>query len=535
MPKDIDHIIMAAKSQPGIQRDGTVFDSQQYIDGQWVRFYRGNPRKIGGYKQITVGDQEIIRQIYGYQQQLNTLDLYLGRTSSLFVQNITSLGVEGLLTNRTPVGYIPDINNLWQFEVITAVAGTVPDTPFATYVIAVAPQNLSDINNQTPAQIYYGDVNTTAALQPLADDTTAAFQETSGGIVATGPFLFQYGNDGVVSWCSSTDLLAWESSNANDANTASITGTKIVKGLRTRGGGVQSVLFWSLDSLIRATYSGNTQNAPPPDNITNPIFSFDTIDDDITILSSNCVVREKNMFFWIGIDQFYWYNGVVQPIPNSTNANFFFDNLNYEQRQKVWGVVNPRWKEVWWFAPLGVGATECNHAIIFNYENNFWFDTVINRAAGINQKISPYLIFSDNIADQDQDDNYPLWLHEIGTDQIKNNQTIAIPSSFETNLITLAASNPVLDRQFRTRRIEPDFVQNGSMNVSINNRGFANGDVVTAGPYSFNASTEKIDTSCMGRQVSFLFESNISGGFYEAGKILVNFDVGDVRPDSRSS
>ena len=33
----------------GIQRDGTTFASPTYIDGKWVRFQYGRPRKIGGY------------------------------------------------------------------------------------------------------------------------------------------------------------------------------------------------------------------------------------------------------------------------------------------------------------------------------------------------------------------------------------------------------------------------------------------------------------------------------------------------------
>ena len=34
------------KSQPGIKRDGTKFEGDFYVDGQWVRFQRGRPRKI---------------------------------------------------------------------------------------------------------------------------------------------------------------------------------------------------------------------------------------------------------------------------------------------------------------------------------------------------------------------------------------------------------------------------------------------------------------------------------------------------------
>ena len=41
------------KSDPGIKRDGTKFEGNFYVDGQWVRFQRGLPRKIGGYRQIT--------------------------------------------------------------------------------------------------------------------------------------------------------------------------------------------------------------------------------------------------------------------------------------------------------------------------------------------------------------------------------------------------------------------------------------------------------------------------------------------------
>ena len=38
------------RSQPGIKRDGTQFEGDFYVDGQWVRFQRGLPRKIGGYR-----------------------------------------------------------------------------------------------------------------------------------------------------------------------------------------------------------------------------------------------------------------------------------------------------------------------------------------------------------------------------------------------------------------------------------------------------------------------------------------------------
>ena len=38
--------------KPGIKRDGTLFENDDYSDGVWCRFQRGTPRKMGGYRQM---------------------------------------------------------------------------------------------------------------------------------------------------------------------------------------------------------------------------------------------------------------------------------------------------------------------------------------------------------------------------------------------------------------------------------------------------------------------------------------------------
>ena len=44
--------VISLNIKPGIQRDGTQFDAPVYVDGKWVRFQRGRPRKMGGYRGI---------------------------------------------------------------------------------------------------------------------------------------------------------------------------------------------------------------------------------------------------------------------------------------------------------------------------------------------------------------------------------------------------------------------------------------------------------------------------------------------------
>jgi hypothetical protein len=53
--------VIALVSGPGIQRDGTQFDSDNFVDGVWVRFQRGRPRKIGGYKGIFLNASGVSR------------------------------------------------------------------------------------------------------------------------------------------------------------------------------------------------------------------------------------------------------------------------------------------------------------------------------------------------------------------------------------------------------------------------------------------------------------------------------------------
>ena len=58
--------VFALDTKAGIQRDGTVFDMDFYTDGRWVRFQRGRPRKIGGYREIVNDFAGPSRGVYLY-------------------------------------------------------------------------------------------------------------------------------------------------------------------------------------------------------------------------------------------------------------------------------------------------------------------------------------------------------------------------------------------------------------------------------------------------------------------------------------
>ena len=90
------------KSQPGIKRDGTRFEGDNYVDGQWVRWQRGLPRKMGGYRATQKYLLEISRGFSTFTQ-MNFIYCHSGGASTLERFTIDGTGNSSIVTDRTPV------------------------------------------------------------------------------------------------------------------------------------------------------------------------------------------------------------------------------------------------------------------------------------------------------------------------------------------------------------------------------------------------------------------------------------------------
>jgi hypothetical protein len=81
------------------------------------------------------------------------------------------------------------------------------------------------------------------------------------------------------------------------------------------------------------------------------------------------------------------------------------------------------------------------------------------------------------------------------------------------------------------RRIEPNFIQSGTMALTILGRKFAGGQSEeNSGPYYFTQETGKIDLRVEHRLIRLKFESNEIDGNYEMGRNLITAEYGDERP-----
>jgi hypothetical protein len=665
--------VVSMEVPPGIQRDGTVFDSPCYVDGKWVRFQRGRPRKIGGYDGIFLNATGISRGmamtavggfnyvVSGYNNGLqqwvtdtdggvgsgpynytlndftasndnlwqfdiaydstgnntNNLVAHPGRNLSYITSTVNSSvlygtfpGSFGLLTGVTITGvagqfscsassvtftvnqqltisgtfggtgsitgytdpttyFIIATNGSTTFTLSTTYGGTAITTTagtptgltytaapslskvglftaVGTTVVTNTTFTLSAANVRVGAgQTITGPgipVNTTvvsvagttvvmSAAATASATITATFDNNiavSGGCVVIHPYLFIYGNNGLIQNSSAGDFANWVSPDANATNVA--TG-KIVKGLPIRGGSTSpSGLFWAADALIRVSFQPSSSGG------VNYYWAYDLVSSQTSIMSSSSVVEYDGIFYWCGVDRFLSYNGVVQEIPNKYCENYFFDNLNYNARQKIWATKVPRYGEIWWFYPKG-DATECTDAIIYNTREKCWYDAGqalgARRSAGVFSEIFPKPVWAGN--EVNSAGTYTLWQHETGYDQIYLTNVTAIQSYFETYSVgTLGGlvgtqQQPGDNLWTRLERIEPDFVQTGDMTVVVTGEGYADDVAVESDPYTFSPNTLKIDMREQRREMRLRFQSNTYNGTYQTGRVLLSLTTGDVR------
>jgi hypothetical protein len=131
--------------------------------------------------------------------------------------------------------------------------------------------------------------------------------------------------------------------------------------------------------------------------------------------------------------------------------------------------------------------------------------------------------------------NYTLWVHEQGTNQVYLNNVNAINSAFETNVlgmnVGLVGTPQGSGDNLWTRldRVEPDFIQTGTMSMVVTGKGFADDIDTPSTPKLFDPTTLKIDLKEQRREMRLRFSSNVVNGDYFMGRIVLNIETGDVR------
>ncbi len=527
--------------KPGIKKDGTQIQSEYCTDGQWVRFQRGVIRRMGGESGLIVGG--------GVTQQGFPSTILLMSSSNgngYYAYVATSFGSAKVIRRITfnanfekvsdDLLHTADLtaSSRYQFDVVVR-------NGIKTIVAFIKGGFRSNdtIIVTTPAKIIHAPVET-GNPQFVETDIQGLDPKANTGICYSFPYLFAYGKDGFVSYSKTSDPFDFRENGGSGSFTL-IPADNVIYGSPIRGGSSNpSLLFWTISSVVKITNVGDNEVR----------FQQDVISQSCSILSTRSVVELDGMFFWVGTDKFYVYNGLVTALPNTMNLNYFFDTLDINYRQDVFAIKNPRYDEIWWFYPIkGSGVRGCQGVIIYNKREASWYNTrIAPRYSGVYFDLEGFMC----TLGAGNGDAFPtaslvtLWKHEVGENSTwvippAPRQYSPIPSSFTTPFFSWVSFNPMkqptgVNRWVDLKTIQPDFILSEqespaaaiSLTVTVLGREYPQlayqVPATSFGPYNFKNTTDKIDVYAQARYMQLRFTGTKN---YEVGHILLEMGVGD--------
>lgn len=511
--------IFPLRALPGVKRDTTDTEGNYWSQGKWVRFYRGLPRSMPGYRSMTQAFAGPSRGLFVNANGNGFFSVFSGSADKIEVGQFNQSGFGSGVSDITPGGFVTNPSNAWQIDsFFNSNGGGLID------LIAHAAPNLADIASNVATQVYYGDITSISPLTGAVDDSSNPF-EVSGGVLALHPYAIAYGSGGQVSWSAVNDPSVFPVANA-----ANPVATKIVKGLAIENqSNPPSCLLWSIDSLIQMSFVGG-----------DVVWDFNVISDQSSVLSSSGMIEADGVFYWPGIDRFLTYNGTLRELPNEMNLDFFYDNLNYAQRQKVFGFKIPRRGEIWYCAPL-FGATECNWAVIYNVRENTWYDTPLpadGRSAAYFAQAWQYPVLGGASSYMG---GFNMWQSEFGTDEIVGNTVNAIESfilspsaSIVGGGLTFLGSASASPESVNTQmvRFEPDFKIGNSITFTTLGRDYPmdQDSILNTRTIMQQPSGNQYDLQVQKRYLRWQIGCNSQGGSFIMGTPLLHYRNGDRNP-----
>lgn len=304
-----------------------------------------------------------------------------------------------------------------------------------------------------------------------------------------------------IRWASQETLTTWDIDPANTAGEYRLPlGNYIVTAIQTKN-----------EILILTDSTAYTMSSTFT-TIDNDIFKFEFIADNTSAISPHCGVDINGIIYWMGIDGFYMYDGVVRRLISSLDEYIFDQDgegkINFAQKEKVYCSTDKEFNEIIWFYPSN-DSTEIDRYVIYNYIENLWYDGTMERTVWLDRSIfdKPYAISPEG----------KLYAHEQGKDD-DGNPLIAYLVSGDLD-IEDGQELVFVDKFIPDFKLFPN--RNASLQLTLKKYPNSTGQV--KGPYTFNNETEKINLRARARQISIRYEVSAIGADVEVGAPRFSF------------
>ena len=294
----------------------------------------------------------------------------------------------------------------------------------ATYARAIALSAVSGADDAVP----------TIAKKVLVSDRdrhVLAFGcDPEDAIGTQDPLLIRFSHQETVN--------TWESTSTNTAGSLRIgSGSEIITAIETR----QQVIVFTDVSLHSLQFLG------PPFT-----YGIDLISENITVVSPLAAKAVDDFVFWMGVEDFYVYDGRVQKLPCAIKS-YIFNDINLFQKEKIFAALNSSFNEIWWFYPSEDSDTNDRY-VIYNHVEQAWSYGTMARSAWLDRGITNNPVAAGL-------DNY-LYTHEYGLDDGSTSPASAITSFVESSQLDIGEG----DKFVFIRRLVPDVTFDGSTAAS---------------------------------------------------------------------
>ena len=317
----------------------------------------------------------------------------------------------------------------------------------------------------------------------------------------------------LIRWSSTEDPANWTPLETNSAGGIRIpSGSEFMGAVETK----QEILVWSDDSVHSLRYVG----AP---------FEYSISRIGMTSLAAPyAAVAANDIVFWMGANGFYQWDGRLSGLPCSVK-DFVFNDLNWNQAEKIVSGSNMAFNEVWWFYP-SLNSNENDRYVLYNYNEKVWSVGTIARTAWIDRGLEDYPRAAST-------DGY-IYFHELGQDDGSTNPFSPIVAYVESSPTEIGQGDqfgfvwrmiPDVDfRNSQNANATVNFVLKAQNYSGGNFTQSANNDTTLITNVPITQFTDQTFFRLRGRMLTLRIQSDEVGVAWRAGIPRI-----DVRTDGR--
>lgn len=179
-----------------------------------------------------------------------------------------------------------------------------------------------------------------------------------------------------VRWSDSNDPTNWDIADTTKTSGEQrlSSGSFIVTAAQNR----EEILIWTDASLFTMSYVG------PPYG-----YGFNLVGSNFDIIGPNSKVIAGSVAYWMGTNNFYMYNGKVEPMP-CTVRDYVFLDISVDDGDKVYCSSDSGNNEIIWFYPSKSqgpeGTREIDRYVVYNYVEEAWYYGTLARTAWIDRR-----------------------------------------------------------------------------------------------------------------------------------------------------